>query len=357
MVDTHIVRQQFRALSTALPDVRLHYAVKANPARPVLRALREMGSRWDVASAGEIDAVLAAGGDAGAMCFGNTIKKARDIAYAVRCGVRRFTVDSAGELAKLTALAPGATLLVRLATSGAGADWALCGKFGCGETEAADLLAQAAAAGHRLGVSFHVGTQQRRPTAWDEPLAATARLRRQLLDRGADLAVVDLGGGFPAAMIGTAPPIDEYGSAISASVLRHLGAKPPELMAEPGRFLVADAGVLESEVVLVANRAGARWVYLDVGVFSGLIESIGESLRYRVTPIRNGTELSGPVGETILAGPTCDSLDVIYQRHPYLLPLQIRPGDRLRFLSAGAYTASYSSVGFNGFEPLRQEYR
>jgi ornithine decarboxylase len=337
--------------------VHLHFAVKANPAAAVLRVLARLGCRWDVASPGEIDAALAAGGDPAHLSYGNTIKKAADIAYAVTRGVRRFTVDSPGELTKILTLAPGAIVLVRLATSGAGAEWALGRKFGCSEVEAADLLAAAHGAGHPVGISFHVGSQQHEPTAWDEPLAAAARLRAGLRRRGAELSAINLGGGFPAALLGAVPPIADFGTAIEASIRRHLGTDIPELMAEPGRALVADAGALESEVVLVSTRAGSRWVYLDVGLFSGMVEAYDESIKYRLEVLRDGGTLSGAVGPAILAGPTCDSLDILYQRHRYQLPVDLRPGDRLRFLSAGAYTTSYSSVGFNGFAPLREEYR
>lgn len=357
LVDVDVVAQRYLELAGALPGVHLHYAVKANPAPPVLQALAARGCRWDVASPGEVDAVLAVGADPDQLSYGNTIKKSADIAYAARCGVRRFTVDSPHELAKITATAPGSTVLVRLATSGAGADWALGHKFGCGPEEAHALLDTAHRAGHPVGVSFHVGSQQRNPLAWDEPIAAVARLRRGLLERGADLAVVDLGGGFPASMLGSVPPVRDYGAAIIAAIDRHLGPDLPEVMAEPGRSLVADAGVLDTEVVLVSHRSGVRWVYLDIGLFNGLVEAYGESVRYRIEVLRDGQTLPGPVGETILAGPTCDSLDVLYQRHRYRLPLDLRPGDRLRFFSAGAYTTSYSSVGFNGFPPLRAEYR
>jgi ornithine decarboxylase len=271
--------------------------------------------------------------------------------------VRRFTVDSPVELAKITAIAPGSTVLVRLITSGGGADWALGRKFGCSEGEALTLLVAAVKAGHPVGTAFHVGSQQRDPQAWDRPVAASARLRQQLRDNGFDLSVVDLGGGFPAATMGLVPPVDDYGTAIMSAIGRHFGGDVPDLMAEPGRCLVADAGVLESEVVLVAERAGVRWVYLDVGLFSGLVEAYGEGIVYRIEAYRNRTPLPGPVGETILAGPTCDSLDVLYERHRYLLPMDLRPGDRVRFLSAGAYTATYSTVGFNGFAPLREVYR
>jgi len=357
MVDTELVRLRYQVLRDALPGVALHYAVKANPAPQLLTTLLELGCRWDIASPGEIDAVLDIGGEPGQMSYGNTIKKAADISYAAAHGVRRFTVDSLPELAKIIALAPGATVLVRLATSGVGADWALGSKFGCPEPEAGHLLAVANDAGHPVGVAFHVGSQQRRPDAWDPPLAAAARLRAGLRTTGGDLAVISLGGGFPATTLDAAPFDDRYGATIMASLARQLGPHPPEVMAEPGRALVADAGVLETEVVLVAERDGVRWVYLDIGLFGGLAEAYGESIRYRLEAIRDGSPLAGEVGETVLAGPTCDSIDVLFRKNRYRLPLDLRPGDRLRFQSAGAYTTTYSSVGFNGFAPLREVYR
>ncbi len=356
-MDISVVRHRFLRLRAALPTVGLHYAVKANPAPQVLRALAALGCSWDVASPGEIEAVLDAGGDPADCSYGNTIKKAQDIAFARRCGIGSFTVDSPGELAKVSAHAPGSTVLVRVTTSGSGADWALGGKFGCSGLEAATLLHTAAAAGHPVGIAFHVGSQQRDPNAWDEPLRLAAGLRAALRDSGSELEVVHIGGGFPALLFATPPPIEEYGSAIEAALQRHFGNDRPQLIAEPGRHLVADAGVLDTEVVLVSERAGARWVYLDADLLTGLVQAYGESIRYRIQALRDGRPLTGAVGETILAGPTCDRPDVLYQRHRYLLPLALRPGDRLRFHSAGAYTATYSTVGFNGFAPLRAEYR
>ena len=159
--------------------------MKANPAPTVLTTLLELGCQWDVASPGEIDAVLEIGGEPRQMSYGNTIKKSADISYAAAHGLRRFTVDSAPELAKIIALAPRATVLVRLATSGAGADWALGSKFGCPEPEAGRLIGLAHDAGHPVGVAFHVGSQQRRPHAWDPPLAAAARCGRACAPRAA----------------------------------------------------------------------------------------------------------------------------------------------------------------------------
>ena len=353
-VDTQIVRRLHGALRSALPGVDLHYAVKANPSTAVLAALAARGARWDVASPGEIDAVLEVDPDPSHLSYGNTAKKASDIAYATGVGVRRFSFDSDGELEKLARHAPGATLMVRLATSGQGADWALGRKFGCSEREAARLMARAASLGHPVGVCFHVGSQQHDVNAWDAPLAATARLRSSIRRFGTDIAVVDLGGGFPGTAAEPTPHIDDFGLGILGAVRRHLGPTPPPLMAEPGRFLVADAGVLETEVVLVAERDGMRWVHLDVGLFSGLAETMGEALRYRISAHRNGEEITGPVEEAVLAGPTCDSVDVLYLRHRPSLPSDLRPGDRLRLHGTGAYTTTYSSVGFNGFAPLRE---
>ncbi|GAA1477765.1 type III PLP-dependent enzyme [Nocardioides aestuarii] len=356
-VDLSTVRRCYRQLHAALPGVDLHYAVKANPSRPVLDALLDEGASWDVASPGEIDAVLAVDPDPARISYGNTVKKPADIAYAHARGVRRFSVDCDAELDKLIEHAPGATLLVRITTSGAGADWALGQKFGCDESTAGRLLARAVSHGHPVGVCFHVGSQQHDVDAWDEPLATTARLREVVRACGSDLAVVDLGGGFPAHAAEPTPEVPSFGRAITAAVRKHLGPDVPPLMAEPGRGLVADAGTLETEVVLVSERAGRRWVYVDVGLFSGLAETLDEAIRYRITAHRDGRPLLEPAGDVVLAGPTCDSADILYQQHRPRLPLDLRIGDRLRIHAAGAYTTTYSSVGFNGFDPLREVHR
>ncbi len=356
-VDTSVVEDAYLALDAVLPGVRLHYAVKANPAPAVLSRLHRLGCGWDVASPGEIRDVLAAGGRPEDMSYGNTVKRAADIAYAYETGVRTFTLDSPGELAKLVEHAPGSLLLVRITTSGAGADWALSSKFGCHAEEAEGLLLAAARAGHRVGVAFHVGSQQRDPGAWHAPLRTTAALRGVLRRHGTDLVMVDLGGGFPADTVTTAPPMRAYGAGVMSAVRAAFGRDVPPLMAEPGRGLVAHAGLLETEVLLVADRADGRWVYLDVGVFGGLAETLGESIKYRVVAHRDARPLAGPVLPVVLAGPTCDSVDVLYREYRYRLPADLRAGDRLVFHAAGAYTTTYASVGFNGLAPLRATYR
>jgi ornithine decarboxylase len=140
--------------------------------------------------------------------------------------------------------------------------------------------------------------------------------------------------------------VDSLTYLYSALTLRRIDVDEP-----PPRTGVTARGLLRDVV------DGVRWVYLDAGVFTGLVETVGEGIRYRIQAMRDIVPLAGGTAPAVLAGPTCDSLDILYERYRYRLPLDLRPGDRLRFLSAGAYTASYSSVGFNGFAPLREEYR
>lgn len=354
VVDVDVVADRYHELVTALPAAVVYYAVKANPAPAVLRRLVAVGSSFDVASPAEIDLCLEAGAVAGSLSYGNTVKKRRDVAYAASVGVTRYTVDAAEELDKVLSVAPGSSVCVRLRYDGATADWPLTRKFGCTPDEAARLLVDATNAGSECGISFHVGSQQRNAAAWDEPLGVVAGVFDRARDGGAAPSFVNLGGGLPGSYREAAPSLGEYGTAIGKALDGAFGDQLPDLMVEPGRYLVADAGVLRSEVVLVARRAPdePRWVYLDCGKFHGLAETMDEAIRYRLRTNRDG----GPVGPVAIAGPTCDSADVLYEKADYQLPLELAEGDMVDIMSAGAYTTTYSSVGFNGFAPLAEHY-
>ena len=353
VVDLDVVRDNYRAFATALPDSRVFYAVKANPAPELLALLASLGSCFDTASVAEIEMALAAGATAERISFGNTIKKERDVARAHALGVRLFAVDSKAEVEKVARAAPGARVFCRFLFDCAGAEWPLSRKFGCDPEMAVDVLEHA----HRLGleaygVSFHVGSQQRRVQAWDQALKVAGAIFRACAERGINLSMVNLGGGFPTRYCEDVPPVVNYGRSIFRALRKHFGNRIPETIIEPGRGMVGNAGVIEAEVVLVARKSArdaVRWVYLDIGKFGGLAETMDESIRY---PIRTPRD-EAPLVPCVLAGPTCDSADVMYEKEPYLLPVSLEIGDKVLIEGAGAYTATYSSVAFNGFLPLK----
>jgi ornithine decarboxylase len=353
VVDLDVVRDNYRAFAKAMPDSRVFYAVKANPAPELLSLLVSLGSCFDTASVAEIEMVLAVGATAERISFGNTIKKERDIARAFALGVRLFAVDCKVEVEKIGRAAPGAKVFCRFLFGCAGAEWPLSRKFGCDPEMAVEVLDHAQRLGlDPCGVSFHVGSQQRRTAAWDEALKSASAIFRACADRGINLTMVNLGGGFPTKYLRDAPAVETYGRSIFRALRKHFGNRIPETIIEPGRGMVGNAGVIEAEVVLVSNKSEhdhVRWVYLDIGKFGGLAETMGESIRY---PIRTPRDGDG-VGPCVIAGPTCDSAEVLYEKRPYDLPISLEIGDKVLIEGTGAYTATYAAVAFNGFHPLR----
>ena len=353
VVDLDVIADNYRAFTRAMPDTRIFYAVKANPAPEVLKLLAGMGSCFDTASVPEIEMALAAGATPERISFGNTIKKERDIARAHLLGVGLFAVDSSEEVAKVARAAPGAKVFCRILTDGSGAEWPLSRKFGCEPSMAVDVLMQARELGlEAYGISFHVGSQQTRLGAWDSALAETKSIFDALQVRGITLKMVNLGGGFPTKYLREVPGTASYANAIHESLTRHFGNAIPETIIEPGRGMVGNAGVVKAEVVLISKKHAndnQRWVYLDIGKFGGLAETMDEAIRYPLVTAKDGDAL----GPCVIAGPTCDSADVLYEKTPYDLPLTLSVGDEVLIEATGAYTTTYSSVAFNGFEPLK----
>ncbi|HYH37224.1 MAG TPA: type III PLP-dependent enzyme [Azospirillum sp.] len=355
VVDLDVVEQNYHALADALPDARIYYAVKANPAPEILSLLSRLGSAFDTASVPEIQMVLDAGCTADRISYGNTIKKESDIRRAFELGVRLFAFDSIEELEKIARAAPGARVFCRILTSGEGAEWPLSRKFGCDLKMARELLLKAKEMNvEPWGVSFHVGSQQKDLMQWDLAIHQVAMLFRELEVLGVDLGMINLGGGFPTRYRSDVPESAAYGQAIFDSLRRHFGNHIPETIVEPGRGMVGSAGIIESEVVLVSRKSAEdakRWVYLDIGKFSGLAETMDEAIQY---PIEVLGETESEAEAVVLAGPTCDSADVLYEKAEYKLPLGLKAGDRVRIHATGAYTTTYSAVCFNGFAPLQQ---
>ncbi|WP_433263467.1 type III PLP-dependent enzyme [Actinosynnema sp. CS-041913] len=357
VIDLATVRDRFTAIRDALPGVGIFYAVKANPTPEVVALLAAEGASFDVASPNEIDLCLAQGAAPAAISYSNPIKKARDIAYAYERGVRLFVSDSEHDVRTLAEHAPGSQVMLRILVNSKGSTYPFGKKFGCAPEMATDLLRLSGELGLvPLGVAFHAGSQQLDPNGWDSAIADAAEITAKLRAEGVEPTTVNLGGGLPAGYLDPLPPLADYAAAITASVARHFGGFAPRVMVEPGRAIVAESGVLRSEVVLVSKKSysdGRRWVFLDIGRYGGLAETEGEAIAYPLATSRGGVPTDGgPVGPVVIAGPTCDADDVLYQDTCYHLPLDLRPGDHVDLLCAGAYTASYSSVAFNGFEPL-----
>lgn len=356
VLDVDRVEQNYRALHRALPLARIYYAVKANPAHPILERLVGLGSHFDAASFEEIEACLAAGAPASAISYGNTIKKVSAIRGAFAAGVDMYAFDSLEELEKLAEHAPGSRVYCRLLVENDGAEWPLSRKFGTTVETARALMVRAGELGlDPFGLSFHVGSQQVETASYEAAIAKVALLFTDLADAGVKLRMVNLGGGYPVRYRDEIPGIDRFADAIMRAMTAHFGNDLPEIIVEPGRFLVADAGVVQAEAVLVCRKGAddpVRWVYLDIGRFGGLAETEGESIKYRIATAHDGGE-TGPVA---IAGPTCDGADILYERANYRLPLALRSGDRVQLLATGAYVTTYASQSFNGFAPLIEHY-
>jgi ornithine decarboxylase len=353
VVDLDVVAGAYKLLRRYMPLARIFYAVKANPAPEVVSLLRDLESSFDVASRNEVDLCLERGVGPERISFGNTIKKERDIAYAFGRGVKLYAFDSLGELEKLARAAPGSRVFCRILVESVGAEWPLSRKFGCSPEMAVELLRQAKTLGlDPYGVSFHVGSQQTKLDQWDGAIERAAKMFWALAETDINLRMVNVGGGFPAKYRGDVPGVVQYANAVMGAITRHFGNDLPEIIVEPGRSIVGDAGVIQSEVVLISRKAAndeKRWVYLDVGKFNGLAETMDEAIKYRIKTPVDGT----PTGPVVIAGPTCDSADILYEKTRYRLPLELKVGDKVEIQATGAYTSSYASVGFNGFTPIK----
>ncbi len=354
LVNLDIIRKNYEDLTKFFPFAKVYYAVKSNPADEVLSLLRDLGSNFDVASRYEMDKLLALGVTPDRLSYGNTIKKAADIRYCYEKGIRLFATDSETDLRNIAREAPGSKVFCRILTDGSEtADWPLSRKFGCHPDMAIDLIILSKELGlEPYGISFHVGSQQREIGAWDSAIAKVRYICDYLEGEGIKLKLINMGGGFPANYISKTNDMTVYAEEITRYLEEDFGDELPEIILEPGRSLVGGSGVIVSEVVLISKKSSTgvdRWLYLDVGKFNGLAETWDESIKYPLYCEARGE----PCEDFIIAGPTCDSQDVMYEYFRNPLPAYIKPGDKVYWFSCGAYTTSYASVEFNGFPPLK----
>ena len=361
VVDLNRIKHKYAEMVELFPTTKIHYAMKASPAVEVCQLLADLGSNFDCASIYELDRVLGLGVSPERISYGNTIKKADHVKYAYDKGIRLFATDSKADLQNIAKFAPASKVFVRILVQGSDtAEWPLSRKFGCHPEMAVDLLVQAKALGLvPYGISFHVGSQQKDVAAWDDALSKVKYMFDWLkYEEDIKLQMINLGGGFPSNYISEVNPVGVYAEEIKRYLSEDFDDdEMPEIILEPGRSLVGDSGVLVSEVVLISRKSRTdltRWVYTDVGLFGGLIETLGEAIKYPVYTPKMQT--ASEKGTVILAGPTCDSQDIMYEEARYQLPQDLEIGDKLYWLTTGAYTNSYSSVEFNGFPPLRVKY-
>jgi len=348
--DLGIVQDRLASLRAALPGVDVHYAVKCNPSPEIVSTLAADGAGFEVASLGELRLLLDAGVPGEDVLYSNPIKPAHHVREAAAAGVWRFAFDSEGELRRIAANAPGAAVYARLRVDDSLSRFPLGRKFGAEAHTAHELMLLARVLGlEPYGVTFHVGSQCTTPAAWRSALAGAGGLMRRLLADGVRLRMVDVGGGLPARYVDPVPPIEHYGRVITTALDDVLPYRPETVVAEPGRYLVAESAVLVGSVLGREERAGEEWVYLDVGVYNGLMETqqLHNDWDYPLWTSRRG-HAGEPRLPFTVAGPTCDSADTMFVATP--LPASLDVGDRVMIGSAGAYTLSYAS-GFNGFPP------
>jgi len=339
IIDAGRVREQYRRLAAALPGVDLHYAVKALPHSAIISTLRDAGACFDLATNGEVELVRRLGVTPERCIHTHPIKRDSDIRTALSFGVTRFVVDNPDELRKFTKFRGRVSLLIRVSFRSADAVCDLSRKFGCDPNSVASLLGLAAELRIKVeGLSFHVGSQSAGPGMIVEAIKVCRDLMLHAGAGGQELGTLDIGGGFPVDYMQRSMSIEEFCAPIRQALS---GLEPPvRIIAEPGRYIAAPSAVAVSSVMGRALRDGRWWYYLDDGLYGCYSGQMFDHAAYPVEALVP----PGPTRPSVLAGPTCDSIDVINE-HLELPKLDI--GDLIVGRAMGAYTwASASEFNF-----------
>jgi ornithine decarboxylase len=339
LVDREVIREKVLTIGRNIRNSKVFYAVKANPDKDILSFLNSLGVGFEIASEGELQILASMGVEPERIITSNPVKTFIFLEQAVSYGINYFAYDSAVEVDKLARYAPGCNVYVRLSVPNEGSEWPLSKKFGVELEDAAGLLVLAGEKGlNPAGITFHVGSQCNNVYNWNSAIDKAKELWEVAAQNGIRLRMLNIGGGYPIPYTKNVVDIET----IEKKIDKLIPQKFPEdvgIFIEPGRAVVGDAGVFVSTVIGKARRGDENWLYIDVGVFNGLMESIGGIKYTYVVGSRSGNK------EWTIAGPSCDSFDVMDRG--VVLP-EPEVGNRILILSSGAYTISYASE-FNGF--------
>ena len=339
LMDREVVREKVSLIGKHIRNSKVFYAVKANPDREVLLFLNSFGIGFEIASEGELQMLASLGVEPERIITSNPIKTLKFLEQAVSYGITYYAYDSVAEVEKLSRYAPGCNVYVRLSVPNEGSEWPLSKKFGVELDEAGGLLLSAKKRGlNPVGITFHVGSQCNNVYNWNSAIEKARDLWEVAEQNGIRFSMLNIGGGYPIHYTKNVVDIETIEKQIDRAIAKKF-PKDVEIFIEPGRAVVGDAGIFVATVIGKARRGDENWLYIDVGVFNGLMESIGGIKYVYIVGSRNEPE------RWTIAGPSCDSFDVI--DHGVLLP-EPEIGNRILILSSGAYTVSYASE-FNGF--------
>ena len=339
LMDKEVVAEKVSQIGKRIRNSKTFYAVKANPDIEVLKLLNSLETGFEIASEGELQLLASLGVEPERIITSNPIKTFKFLDQAVDYGVRYFAFDSIAEADKLARYAPGCNVYVRLSVPNEGSEWPLSKKFGVEIDEAAALLVYAKERGlNTVGITFHVGSQCNNIYNWNSAVDKARDLWEAAGQQGIKLSLLNIGGGYPIHYTKSVVHIETIEKKVDKVIYQKF-PNDIEIFIEPGRAVVGDAGIFVSTVIGKALRGDENWLYIDVGVFNGLMESIG-GIKYNYVVGSRSSEKSWTI-----AGPSCDSFDVI-DRGVELPEPEV--GNRILILSSGAYTISYASE-FNGF--------
>lgn len=342
LMDRERVREKVSIIGRNIKNSKVFYAVKANPDDEIIKLADELNMGFEIASEGELKMLSSIGVKPERIISSNPVKSLKFLKMAASYGVNYFSYDSVDEVDKLVRFVPGCNVYVRLSVPNEGSEWPLSKKFGIELDDAATLLSYAKNKGlNPVGITFHVGSQCTNIYNWNTALDKANALWKIAERNGIRLSLLNIGGGYPIKYTKNVVNVETIEKNVNALIYEKF-PMDTEIFIEPGRAVVGDAGIFVTSVIGKARRADENWLYIDVGVFNGLMESVG-GIKYSY--LVEGSRQTKYKKKWTIAGPSCDSFDIIDK--DVALP-EPDVGNMILILSSGAYTISYASE-FNGF--------